>query len=99
MSRKPENIREVNGIKERKCTNCQKWFPETIEYFYMRNKNKPERGFNSRCKKCDAKINGKHQKENYDEKRIYFHENYLNKKDYYFENGDKIIQKNVDFMP
>jgi len=31
-----KNIREVDGIKERKCSNCQEWFPETIEYYYMR---------------------------------------------------------------
>jgi len=47
-----ENHREINGIKERRCTACEEWFPETEEYFYMRNKSKPERGLNSECKKC-----------------------------------------------
>ena len=40
-----ENIREINGIKERRCSNCQEWFPETTEYLYMINKKKPEKGF------------------------------------------------------
>jgi len=47
-----QNIRMTNGIKERKCTKCQEWKPETTEYFYMRNKSKPEKGFGSECKIC-----------------------------------------------
>ena len=47
-----KNIREVNGIKERRCTNCDQLFLETIEHFYMKNKSKPEKGFQTICKKC-----------------------------------------------
>lgn len=50
-----KNIREVNEIKERRCTMCQEWFPETVEYFYMKNKSKPEKGFQTECKKCTSK--------------------------------------------
>jgi len=91
-----ENIREINGIKERRCTTCGEWFPETIEYFYMCNKSKPEKGFQASCKKCEIKKNSKHQKENYDQKRIYFHENYLEKKDYYFENAYRYRENNFE---
>jgi hypothetical protein len=47
-----ENVRVINNIKERKCTQCGIWQEETIEFFYMRNKNKPEKGFQSECKVC-----------------------------------------------
>ena len=50
-----ENIREINGVKEKRCVDCQEWFPETTEYFYMRNKSKPEKGFQAACKKCTIK--------------------------------------------
>ena len=50
-----KNIREVNDVKERKCTKCEGWFPETIDYFYMKNKSKPEKGFQPECKECTKK--------------------------------------------
>jgi len=50
-----ENIREINNIKERKCSQCEEWFPETTGYFYLRNKSKPERGYQSECKECTIK--------------------------------------------
>lgn len=50
-----ENIREINGIKERRCSKCNEWKPETIEYFYMHNKSKPEKGFQAECKVCAIK--------------------------------------------
>lgn len=50
-----KNIRDNNGIKERKCTQCEEWFPETIEYFYMHNKSKPEKGYQAECKVCARK--------------------------------------------
>jgi hypothetical protein len=42
----------VNGIIHKQCTKCKEWLPDTNEYFYMRNKKKPERGLNAECKKC-----------------------------------------------
>ena len=42
----------IDGIIHKQCTKCEEWLPETVEYFYMRNKSKPERGFNSECKEC-----------------------------------------------
>ena len=47
-----ENIREVNGVKEKRCTICKEWHPETKDYYFMRNKSKPEKGFCSECKEC-----------------------------------------------
>ena len=61
-----KNIREVDGIKERKCSNCQEWFPETIEYYYMRNKSKPERGYQSECKKCSIEKSKTYVENNYE---------------------------------
>lgn len=59
-----ENIREVNGIKEKRCTKCGEWKPATTEDFYMRNKQKPEKGFNSECKECSIKASFKRNKDN-----------------------------------
>lgn len=48
-----ENIRfNINNIKERRCTICKEWKVEDIDNFYMRNKKKPEKGFNSECIEC-----------------------------------------------
>ena len=66
-----ENIRAVDGIKERRCSNCQEWFPETTEYFYMINKKKPEKGFQAECKKCAVKRTMKYQKVNIEKTKIY----------------------------
>lgn len=49
------NNREVNGVKEHKCTQCGEWKPETEEYYYWKNKSKPEKGFKSECKECTKK--------------------------------------------
>lgn len=65
-----ENIREVNGVKERKCSQCGEWKPETIEYFYLVNKSKPEKGFKAECKKCTVKGSMKYRKEHPDKKYI-----------------------------
>ena len=46
------------------CTDCEEWMPETEEYFYLLNKQHPERGYTSKCKKCTIKRNMKHQKDN-----------------------------------
>ena len=59
-----ENIRENNGIRERRCTVCGEWKPETIDYYYMCNKSKPEKGFQAACKICSIKDSVAYQKEN-----------------------------------
>lgn len=63
------NIRDNNGVKERRCTKCQEWKPETTEYFYMKNKSKPEKGFNSECKECAKKRSLKNRNENIERAR------------------------------
>lgn len=50
-----ENIRNTNGVEEKRCTVCKEWKPATTEYFYMRNKSKPELGLNAPCKECSRK--------------------------------------------
>ncbi len=52
-----------NKIKERCCTKCSTWKPETEEYFYMRNKKKPEKGFQAECKECVRERSKKYQAE------------------------------------
>lgn len=59
------------GIKEKQCTKCGKWFPETTEYFYMRNKNKPELGYTSECKKCLIKRSFEVTKKNPERRKQY----------------------------
>jgi len=76
-----ENFREVDGIKERKCSQCKEWKPETTEYYYMRNKNKPERGFSSECKKCVIIRSDKIQKDNPERTKYY-------KDSHYYKNID-----------
>jgi hypothetical protein len=49
------NSREIDGVKEHRCTSCQEWKPETTEYYYLKNKSKPEKGFQSECKECCIK--------------------------------------------
>lgn len=61
-----ENTRIQNGVKERRCSVCQEWKPETIEYYYLHNKKKPERGFTAECKKCASKRSQEYMKKNYD---------------------------------
>ena len=56
-------INENNNV-ERKCSECGDWLKEDINNFYLMNKNKPERGYTSRCKSCNIKINGEHQNKN-----------------------------------
>ena len=73
-----ENIREVDGIKERRCSNCQEWFTETTEYFYMRNKSKPEKGFNPECKKCSSKRSRKWAINHWDIMKECFKRNHKN---------------------
>jgi 5-methylcytosine-specific restriction endonuclease McrA len=60
-----ENIRINNdNIKERKCRKCGEWKPETLEFFYMRNKKKPKLGFNAECIICSRKRSNKYVQEN-----------------------------------
>lgn len=49
------NHKIFDGVLHRKCSKCNEWYPENIEYFYLRNKSNPERGFNSECKECSVK--------------------------------------------
>jgi len=92
-----ENIREIDGVKEKRCTQCQEWFPETTEYFYMRNKKKPERGFNSECKKCTTQNTKNYFMKNKEielEKRKKWKEENKNKNLSYMH---KSYQRNKDF--
>jgi hypothetical protein len=44
-----------DGEIERQCSQCNEWKPETLEYFYMKNKSKPEKGFSPECRICASK--------------------------------------------
>lgn len=56
----------INDIMNKQCSKCSEWFPETIEYFYMRNKAKPELGLNAECKECTKKQSLKYINEHWD---------------------------------
>ena len=61
----------IDNIIHKQCTVCKEWCPDTEEYFYWRNKNKPEKGFQSECKKCSSNTNNNRQKANYDKYKEY----------------------------
>jgi len=46
-----------NGVVERRCSNskCNQWLEENEDNFYLHNKNKPEKGYSSECKRCAIK--------------------------------------------
>jgi hypothetical protein len=44
----------VEGKIERLCSICKEWKIEA-ENFYLRNKSKPEKGYNPECNKCCVK--------------------------------------------
>jgi len=74
--------REINGRVEKQCTICNGWYPETEEYFYMCNKNKPEKGFVAQCKKCSSKLSADRQYKRYHEGNLkeYYDKLYLEKR-------------------
>jgi len=91
-----ENIREIYGVKERRCSKCQEWFPETTEYYYMRNKSKPERGFQSECKKCSIKRSDKIQKDNPERTKRYKDSHYLKNIDIWVDRQRKYNKGHVE---
>ena len=60
------NRKITNEILYKKCNKCLEWYPETEEYFYMRNKSKPQLGLNAVCKKCNVKSSLKYINEHWD---------------------------------
>jgi DNA-directed RNA polymerase subunit RPC12/RpoP len=44
----------VPNKEEYYCSTCEKWLPQTREFFYTNRSNK--RGFQTRCKKCQSSI-------------------------------------------
>jgi len=60
------NRKIINDILYKKCTKCLEWYPETEEYFYMRNKSKLKLGLNAECKKCTSKQSLKYINEHWD---------------------------------
>lgn len=89
-----KNIRETNGIKEKLCAVCKEWKPESTEFFYMRNKMKPEKGFNSECKQCSIKsIQSRYDKQ---KKSDYNKQHYDNNYDYYIEKAKRNYRNNPD---
>lgn len=81
------NFRENNGVKEKRCSICKNWLPETEEYYYMLSKSKPEKGFKSECKKCAierAKIIQNNRNET--ERKEYFKKYYENNMEKFYDN-------------
>lgn len=48
------NHKIIDNITYKKCSKCNKWFPENTDNFYLMNKSIPERGYAGRCKKCSS---------------------------------------------
>jgi hypothetical protein len=104
-----ENHRELNGLLEKKCNICDKWYPCTSEYFYPNKGNKTD-GLCPECKTCTVKRSMKRNQEYREEyladKRRINHKPENKRKDAIknklrrerggekIRNGDKIIQKN-----
>jgi hypothetical protein len=49
-----ENHNEIDGVLYKKCTECNKWFPCTSEYFHKHACNKKD-GLFPYCKPCNIK--------------------------------------------
>lgn len=96
-----ENHRETDGVTERRCTACGEWHPETEEYFYLHNKSKPEKGFQSECKKCaiirSQAIAAKLPPEEIEKRRLIRKDRYENKeKEIELERSKIWFQNNKD---
>ena len=57
--------RIINGILEKKCSDCGEWFPCNTEYFYVNKRNFTD-GLHPNCKKCNIKRSEKWIKENHE---------------------------------
>jgi len=84
----------INNIVERFCIQCEEWKEENIDNFYMMNKSYPEKGYQSKCKKCIIKNNDRNRASKYD----YYYRDY-NKQLYLkdpekFKEHDKINVRN-----
>jgi hypothetical protein len=60
----------IDGIVYRQCSQCNEWKIENEE-FYLHNKSKPEKGFQSECKECAIKRAVKRQNEHIQEHNVY----------------------------
>lgn len=61
-----EGIRDNNGVTEKLCRQCNEWKPFIDEYWYYKNKSKPEKGFQSECIICSIKRSSKTQFKNHE---------------------------------
>jgi hypothetical protein len=85
-----------DGVIERKCTACEDWFTETLEYFYLHNKKHPEKGFSSECKLCVSKRNSKWQQDNPEWTKQNAKQKYENKKPYYNNLARESVRRNPE---
>jgi len=102
-----KNTRINNGVKERCCTKCNIWKPETEEYYYMSNKKKPEKGFHAECKECTKKRSLNNRNKNINRARKSWQDWYRadnNKikikeynKEYYEENPERKLNTSKEF--
>jgi hypothetical protein len=58
--------REINGIIEKQCSICEKWFPDTEDYFYHSFKTDILFPY---CKKCSSQKSAKWRKDNVEKVR------------------------------
>jgi hypothetical protein len=91
LKNRKSNRREINGITEKQCTKCNKWFAENADNFYMRNKNKIELGYNAICKECSRKDRKDYIEANYETVK-------KNKKESYRRTQPHKNQQNKDWQ-
>ena len=87
------NHKIINNILHRLCSTCKEWLPETIDYFYYKNKSKPEKGYSSECKSCSVKrtqVNIEGKKEQYLDYWSKYHKKI-------YEEDSKYRQNRIDF--
>lgn len=88
--------REINGIKQKRCTKCGEWLDETSGNFYMVNKSKPEKGYVSACKKCSIKDGQGYVQRHYEDHIKYVHKRYSEFKDVDLKRKQEWYQNNKD---
>jgi len=92
-----EKHKIIEGIIYKQCTKCQEWKPETIDYFYMRNKSKPDRGFNAECIECSKDKARIYERNHKEEQKENFNEWYLNNKKRNYKRGCKWKENNKEY--
>lgn len=86
----------INNILHRRCSQCNLWLPETIEYYYLHNKSKPEKGYQGECKKCSIERSRKRNQEKREELLPYWSNYYFENKDHKRANNQRWVEEHKE---